>query len=151
MQLDRIDFLDGNKSLKLLKDRSTCSIAKQKNQKRMRVGKMTHNQTLGNTIKQSRKAKNYSQRELAKLVEIDFTYLSKIENDRTDYPPKEQVLRAIARQLDIDEDELIFLSGRIPQDNKEFVKQHYDKMPVLFRRLRENPEQFKKMLDESDR
>lgn len=117
----------------------------------MRVGKMTHNQTLGNTIKQSRKAKNYSQRELAKLVEIDFTYLSKIENDRTDYPPKEQVLRAIARQLDIDEDELIFLSGRIPQDNKEFVKQHYDKMPVLFRRLRENPEQFKKMLDESDR
>ena len=112
---------------------------------------MTSNQTLGSSIKQARKAKNYSQRELAKLVDIDFTYLSKIENNRTDYPPKEEVIKAIAREIDLDEEELIFLSGRIPQSNKEFLKQHYDKMPAFFRRLRENPEDLKKILEEDDR
>lgn len=110
---------------------------------------MNTNQSLGSLIKQARKVKNYSQRQLAKMVDIDFTYLSKIENDRTDYPPKEQVIRAIAQHLDLDEEELIFLTGRVPQSDKEFIKQNYEKMPTFFRRLRENPEQLKRILEES--
>ena len=41
----------------------------------------------GKLIRQARKAKSYSQRELAKILKIDFTYLSKIENNRADYAP----------------------------------------------------------------
>ncbi|AFY78951.1 MAG: helix-turn-helix transcriptional regulator [Hydrococcus sp. C42_A2020_068] len=98
------------------------------------------NQSFGHLIRQARKDKGYSQRELAEKLGLDFTYLSKLENNRADYPPKEEVIRALATHLDLDAEELIFLSGRIPQNDEEVLKQHYKNMPTLFRRMRENPE-----------
>jgi transcriptional regulator with XRE-family HTH domain len=97
-------------------------------------------QSFGQLIRQARKDKGYSQRELAKLLELDFTYLSKLENDRAEYSPKEDVIRSLARNLDLDEDELIFLAGRIPQQDEDFLKQNYKAMPALFRRMQENPD-----------
>lgn len=97
-------------------------------------------QTFGKLILKARKAKGYSQRELAKILQVDFTYLSKLENDRADYAPKEDVIRALARSLDLDEEELIFVAGRIPQKDEDFLKQNYKDMSVLFRRMRENPD-----------
>ena len=94
----------------------------------------------GKLIRQARKDQGYSQRELAKLLKLDFTYLSKLENNRADYAPKEEVIRGLARNLDLDEEELIFLAGRIPHQEEDLLKQHYKDMPVLFRRMRENPE-----------
>ena len=101
---------------------------------------MTTAESFGELIKQARKDKGYSQKELAKKLGVDFTYLSKLENDRGDYAPKEQVIRGLARHLDLEEEELIFLAGRIPQEDEELIKQHYKNMPTLFRRMRENPE-----------
>lgn len=98
------------------------------------------NEQFGQLIRQVRKSKGYSQRELAKLLELDFTYLSKLENNRADYPPKEEVIRTLARHLGLDEEKLIFLAGRIPQQDESLLKEHYEKMPTLFRRMRENPE-----------
>ena len=97
-------------------------------------------QSFGQLIRQARKDKGYSQRELAKFVELDFTYLSKLENDRADYPPKENVIRSIAHHLNLNAEELIFLAGRIPEHDEEFLKQNYKAMPALFRRIRENPD-----------
>lgn len=97
-------------------------------------------QTFGKLIRQARKDKGYSQRELAKLVELDFTYLSKLENDRAEYSPKEEVIRALAHNLGLDAEELIFLAGRIPQQEEDFLKQNYKAMPALFRRMQENPD-----------
>ncbi len=88
-------------------------------------------------IKQARKDKGYSQRRLAQIIGIDFTYLSKLENNRTEYAPKEEVIRSFATQLDLDPDALIFLAGRIPEKDTELLKQHYKAMPALFRRIRE--------------
>jgi HTH-type transcriptional regulator, competence development regulator len=102
----------------------------------------------GKLIRQARKVKNYSQRELAKILQIDFTYLSKLENNRADYAPKEDVIRGLARNLDLDEEELIYLAGRIPHQEEELLKQHYKSMPALFRRMRENPEFAEKVLQE---
>lgn len=45
-------------------------------------------QTFGKLIRQARKDKGYSQRQLAGLLSVDFTYLSKLENDRADYPQR---------------------------------------------------------------
>ncbi|MBE9117725.1 helix-turn-helix domain-containing protein [Lusitaniella coriacea LEGE 07157] len=106
-------------------------------------------QTFGQLIRKARKEKGYSQRELAKLLELDFTYLSKIENDRADYAPKEEAIRAIARHLNLDPEELIFLVGRIPHQEEALLKQHYKAMPTLFRRLRENPEFAQKVFREA--
>lgn len=97
-------------------------------------------QTFGKLIRQARKDKGYSQRELAKLVELDFTYLSKLENDRAEYSPKEEVIRALAHNLGLDAEELIFLAGRIPHEDEDFLKQNYKAMPALFRRMQENPD-----------
>ncbi|NEP07050.1 MAG: helix-turn-helix transcriptional regulator [Okeania sp. SIO2G4] len=96
--------------------------------------------SFGKLIRQARKDKGYSQRELAKFLGVDFTYLSKLENDRADYAPKEEVIRGLARNLDLDEEELIFLAGRIPQQYEEILKQNPKEMLALFRRMQENPE-----------
>jgi transcriptional regulator with XRE-family HTH domain len=106
-------------------------------------------QTFGRVIRDVRKNKGLSQRELAKLLDLDFTYLSKLENDRADYSPKEEVIRSLARQLELNEDELVFLAGRIPQREEELLKQHYKGMPSLFRRMRENPEFARKVLEQA--
>ncbi|MGK7917282.1 MAG: helix-turn-helix domain-containing protein [Prochloraceae cyanobacterium] len=107
---------------------------------------MDHN--FGHVIRQARKDKGYSQRELAKRIGLDFTYLSKLENSRADYPPKEEVIRSLARNLDLNEEELVFLAGRLPHQEEEILKQHYKAMPILFKRIRENPEFAERFLKE---
>jgi transcriptional regulator, XRE family len=105
----------------------------------------TVEQTFGRLIRQARKDKAYSQRELAGMLSVDFTYLSKLENDRADYVPKEEVIRSLARNLDINEEELIFLAGRLPQHTGgTLLKQNPKEMQALFRRMQENPDWLKK-------
>ena len=101
-------------------------------------------QTFGRLIRQARKDKAYSQRELAGLLSVDFTYLSKLENDRADYPPKEDVIKALARNLDLDQEELIFLAGRLPQQYKALLRQNPKEMQALFRRMQDDPSWIKK-------
>jgi transcriptional regulator with XRE-family HTH domain len=111
-------------------------------------------QTFGQLIRQARKDKEYNQRELAKLIGVDYTYLSKLENDHAGYPPSEDVIEALARHLDLTErkDELRRLAGRITPDDakvfEELVKK-YREMPALLRRMREEPEFAKKILQET--
>jgi transcriptional regulator with XRE-family HTH domain len=106
-------------------------------------------QSFGQIIRQARKDKGYSQRELAKLIGLDFTYLSKLENDRADYAPKEDVIRSLARNLDLDEEELIFLAGRITQRDEDFLKQNHRAMLALLRRMQENPDFAKRVFREA--
>ncbi|ELR97816.1 helix-turn-helix domain-containing protein [Gloeocapsa sp. PCC 73106] len=108
-------------------------------------------ESFSSLIRRARKSKGYSQRELAGLLGLDFTYLSKLENDRAEYAPKEEVIRNLARHLALDEEELIFLAGRIPQGEEEFLKQHYQDMPILFRRMRENPEFAKRVFQQASK
>ena len=105
--------------------------------------------SFGEVLKNARKDKGLSQRKLASLIGIDFTYLSKLENNRTDYPPREDVIRLLAQNLDLNEEELIFLAGRIPHQDSELLKQHYQLMPALFRRMRENPTFAEKLLSDA--
>jgi HTH-type transcriptional regulator, competence development regulator len=94
-------------------------------------------QNFGQLIREARKDKGYSQRELAKLVDLDFTYLSKLENNRADYAPKEDVIRKLASYLGLNAEELVFLAGRIPEHDEALLKQNYKEMPVLFRRMQD--------------
>ncbi len=105
------------------------------------------NKQFGQLIRDARKAKGYSQRELAVLVKLDFTYLSKLENDRADYSPKEDVIRNLAAQLGLDPDELVFLAGRIPERDEQLLKQNYKEMPMLFRRMQEDPQFARSIFD----
>jgi transcriptional regulator with XRE-family HTH domain len=97
-------------------------------------------QTFGRVILKARKRNGYSQRDLAKLLGVNFSYLSKLENNRAEYPPKEDIIRGLAEYLHLDAEELIVLAGRLPQQYEEFLKQNYKEMPALLRRMQENPE-----------
>ena len=88
--------------------------------------------TFGQKLRELRKAKNLTQRELAETVAarlkaedrpgFDVTYLSKIENDRTP-PPSIAAIIQLASVLEADADELIALAGKVPPDLGEILKE----------------------------
>lgn len=81
--------------------------------------------TFGVRVRDFRLAMKLSQRELAERVAkrlkeddrrgFDFTYLSKIENDRLP-PPSTPAILALAAELEADSDELLALAGKTPPD-----------------------------------
>lgn len=58
--------------------------------------------TFGQIVRTARVSIGFTQRKLARLMEVDFTYLSKLESDRTEYPPKEYVIQQLAHYLGLD-------------------------------------------------
>ncbi len=113
-------------------------------------------ETFGKIIRRSRKQKEYSQRELAKLVGVNYTYLSKLENDHAGYPPSVDVIDLLAHHLDLDDrkDELRRLAGRITQDETKIFEDlvtKYKQMPALLRRMRDEPEFAQKMLQQTSK
>lgn len=89
--------------------------------------------TFGQTIRDLRKATRppLSQRDLAERVAnrlkeedgrgFDFTYLSKIENDRLP-PPSAAAIIALAEVLNASADELLALANKAPADLGETMK-----------------------------
>ena len=75
----------------------------------------------GERVRELRKDRGLSQRELADRAGIDFTYLSKIENGRIE-PPSEEVIRHVAEELHADVDELIILADKFPSDLAQELK-----------------------------
>ncbi|MFQ3638235.1 MAG: helix-turn-helix transcriptional regulator [Cyanobacteriota bacterium] len=110
-------------------------------------------QTFGKRLREARRNKGFSQRDLASLVDVDYTYLSKLENDRADYPPKDDVIRALAHHLELDAEELSYLAGRITTEDAKVVqdlaKTHQKQMPVLLRTIRDNPKLAQRILQEA--
>ena len=94
---------------------------------------MSRQMTFGQKLRELRKAKHLSQRELAKRVAerlqqeqrrgFDVTYLSKIENDRTP-PPSVAAIRQLAQALEADAYELITLAGKVPPDLGDTLREN---------------------------
>ncbi len=89
--------------------------------------------TVGQRIREIRKERNMTQRQLAEKVGINFTYLSRVENDRLDaeQTPREDTLQKIAKALQADADELLLLARRIPDTYRERILAK----PGIFRRI----------------
>ena len=89
--------------------------------------------TFGARLRELRKAKNLSQRALADLVGINFTYLSKVESEKLDFAqyPSEDLIRKLASALEADVDELLLLAKKIPADIRERVIER----PDAFRKI----------------
>lgn len=92
------------------------------------------NKSFGNKIKDARKSRGLSQRQLAEQVNIDYSYLSKIERGKVD-PPSEKVLLDIAEVLEIDNDELLYLAEKAPSDLDEVITEA-PYIPSILRRAR---------------
>jgi HTH-type transcriptional regulator, competence development regulator len=89
--------------------------------------------TFGQKIRELRKAKGLGQRAVAAEVGINFTYLSKIENDRVDFAafPSEETIRKLAKVLDADVDELLLMAKKIP----DHIRQRVLERPEAFRMI----------------
>ncbi|MFC2002196.1 PGF-pre-PGF domain-containing protein [Chloroflexota bacterium] len=76
----------------------------------------------GARLRELRTRSGMTQRELAERVNVDFTYLSKIENGVMP-PPSEKVILQLAASLNTDKDELLTLAGKIPPDIAQMLKE----------------------------
>ena len=92
------------------------------------------NKSCGEVVREARTARGWSLRELARRIDITPSYLSDIENDRR--VPAEDVLRALARELDLDFDDLMARSGRLGSVASRYISRTPG-AGVLFRRLSE--------------
>jgi len=77
-------------------------------------------QTFGQTLRALRRAKDVNQRTLADTVGVDFSYISKVENDRLP-PPAADTIVKICEALDVPSDELLALTGKMPTEVKAMV------------------------------
>ena len=110
----------------------------------------TDNRTLGDCVRDARTDKDLGLRELAKRLEVAPSYLSDIENDRR--TPSEEVLHAVARELELDFDELMARAGRVGQQAERYLRR-VPTAGILFRRISErnlSAEQLGHLLREVD-
>jgi PGF-pre-PGF domain-containing protein len=77
--------------------------------------------------------------EVAGMCNIDFTYLSKIENGVLP-PPSEKVILQLAEILDTDKDELLTLAGKVPSDIAEILKSQEARQFLRSGRVQKNIE-----------
>ena len=86
----------------------------------------------GEFVRDKRLAKGIGLRQMAKMVGVSATYMSKIERDEFP-PPAEDKVRTIAAIIGCDADELLALSGRISSDLAEIIRQHPREISELLR------------------
>lgn len=89
----------------------------------------------GETIRAWREEKEIGLRKFADLVGMSPTYLSKVERDEFP-PPGEEKIKAIARELGKDADELLALAGRVASDLEEIIQQKPREMATFLRAAR---------------
>jgi len=76
----------------------------------------------GQKIRNLRKNKGLTLRELAKRVGINFTYLSKIETGKSGYTPSVKTISNLAKSLEADQVELMLLANKITPGLEEIAR-----------------------------
>ena len=108
----------------------------------------TSKQRFGPYLRELRKAAGLTQRQLADKAKVDFTYLSKLENEILP-PPSEEKIVVLARVLGHNSDDLLELARKVPNNLQERVAtMPPEAAALLYRIARGNVtrEQFKQML-----
>jgi len=72
--------------------------------------------TFGKRLREARKERGWTLRELATRAGLSFTYLSKIENERVPYTPAAETIRDLARILQADSLEFLDLANKLPME-----------------------------------
>jgi len=89
----------------------------------------------GERLRHLRLQQGLSQRKLAEKVNINFTYLSKIETGKMS-PPAQDTIQRLAEALDADADELLVIAGRVPDDVKDVVTGSRE-LPAFLREIQD--------------
>jgi transcriptional regulator with XRE-family HTH domain len=76
--------------------------------------------TFGRALRELRRSRGVSQRELAGEVGVDFSYISKVENDRLP-PPAADTIVKICEVLGVAPEELLASTGKMPKPLREML------------------------------
>ena len=86
----------------------------------------------GAFVRHEREARGIGLREMAKMIGVSPTYLSKIERDEFP-PPAEDKVKAIAKIIGCDADDLLARAGRVASDLSDIIKQRPREIAALLR------------------
>jgi transcriptional regulator with XRE-family HTH domain len=101
----------------------------------------------GAKLRELRQEKGLTLRALAEAAGVDFTYLSKIENDRLDYSPGVETIRDLAQALGVGPMELLQLANKLPPELAKLAGS--EKARRFFQRAQEiaSPKDWDALLD----
>jgi transcriptional regulator with XRE-family HTH domain len=101
----------------------------------------------GAKLRELRQEKGMTLRALAEAAGVDFTYLSKIENDRLDYSPGVETIRDLAQALEAEPMELLQLANKLPPELAKLAGS--EKAHRFFQRAQEvaSPKDWDALLD----
>jgi transcriptional regulator with XRE-family HTH domain len=86
----------------------------------------------GAFIRGKREARVIGLREMAKMIGVSPTYLSKVERDEFP-PPAEDKVKAIAKIIECDTDELLALAGKVSSEISDIIKRRPVVLTALLR------------------
>jgi len=86
----------------------------------------------GAFVRREREGREIGLREMARMIGVSPTYLSKVEREEFP-PPAEDKVIAIANILDHDRDELLALAGKVSSDLTEIIREHPRELAALLR------------------
>jgi transcriptional regulator with XRE-family HTH domain len=98
----------------------------------------------GDLLKSLRKDYKISQRKLAELVGIDFTYISKIESGAMDPPAEDKIIK-MAQVFMVNPDQLLISAKKVPSELQKIITEHQD-VPVFLRKVSSfSPDQWERI------
>jgi len=86
----------------------------------------------GAFIRRERQVREIGLREMAKMIGVSPTYLSKVEREEFP-PPAEDRVKAIAKIIECDADDLLARAGRVSTDIAEIIKRQPVELAALLR------------------
>jgi transcriptional regulator with XRE-family HTH domain len=86
----------------------------------------------GEFVRRHREAKEIGLREMARMIGVSPTYLSKVERDEF-APPAEDKVKAIAKIIGCNTDELMARADRVSSDLSDIIKRHPIELAALLR------------------
>ena len=86
----------------------------------------------GAFIRRHREGKEIGLREMAKMIGVSPTYLSKVERDEFPPPAEDKVIK-IASVLGLDADELLALAGRVASELTDIIRERPREMADFLR------------------
>ena len=89
-----------------------------------------------NRLKEDR---TFSVRQVAQRIEVEPSYLSKIERDQV-APPSEATIRRLAEELGEDADLLLAMAGKVSSDLRNIIMQRPRLFAELLRQLKDAPD-----------
>ena len=109
--------------------------------------------TFGPMIRELRRARELTQREVAAQAGVNFTYISKMENDRLERTPSSGLIRRLATILETDPDALLIAAGKFEPRSLQSLIAEIPEVAILLRRLQSryySAAQIRQILDMPD-